>query len=195
MKLLNYQTYLNWQALQKVIDAPDPNNHGWVTDGRSLRIRWISGGTPPHGLFEHESCGCKLSKCSNDQCRCHRANVECTDLCTCQNCQNVDQSTAEVELMNDCSEEDSSDSDGWTVLSIYSGCLLYELGVYNQGRDFLTPTFMTISVYYHAFCQLIMVEKISLWNCSKVNGWAEVMLCNWIDRFWNCFKLLFEIAL
>jgi hypothetical protein len=76
-----------------------------------LVINWSTSGPVPAELLKFIHCGCKTGKCDSGRCSCFDAKLPCTDYCKCMNimCNNRDVTAAEV--MKDCEDERSDDSD------------------------------------------------------------------------------------
>lgn len=63
----------------------------------------------PDAVLHLVKCGSKKDRCSNNRCSCRKANLPCTDLCTCSNdddepCENAERLIAED---SDSEDEDS----------------------------------------------------------------------------------------
>lgn len=95
----NYQTCINRLALDRQVEAPNPNDHGWVLEKDTVRVRWISQDPIPREIMEIDSCKCK-SGCDTNRCTCKKSSVTCTDLCGCF-----------FEILNDAELFDSDSDD------------------------------------------------------------------------------------
>lgn len=42
-------------AVERFIDAPDPNEHGWIVKDGAITVRWGSKGTAPPQLLNNET--------------------------------------------------------------------------------------------------------------------------------------------
>ena len=103
----NYQTCINRLALDRHMEAPSPNDHGWVLEKGTIRVRWISQDPIPREIMEIDSCKCKTG-CVTNRCTCKKSCVTCTDLCGCSNCENID---SQADSNDDDTELIDSDSD------------------------------------------------------------------------------------
>ena len=71
----------------------------------------------PDGLIEFVSCNCKKTKCKNKQCICVAHGLNCTDMCSCDDCDNrnmdvndnFEDSDVESEDSDSCDEFDEDD--------------------------------------------------------------------------------------
>ena len=73
-----------------------------------LEVKWLAQAPAPSSLVELMSCKCKKSNCTNNVCSCKKANLACTSLCECIDCENNKKEDAFLET--DYIEE-SDDSD------------------------------------------------------------------------------------
>ena len=110
VKRANYQAAIWRRALQTHINAPSPQESGWmIAANNQISVRWMTQEQAPPELLETYACKCKKNKCSNNQCSCVRSGVSCTELCSCISCSNDSETVVEVELLNDVSEDDDDD--------------------------------------------------------------------------------------
>jgi hypothetical protein len=65
----------------------------------------------PSELTKSAKCGCKKSKCEAKSCGCFGSGVSCSDLCSCVDCKNTEETEAEVDLLNDDSGDDLSEGE------------------------------------------------------------------------------------
>ena len=87
-------------------DYIDPTKHGWerVKDGQ-IDIQWTTLKPAPDALLEFMACNCKKTKCASKKCRCYKANLNCKDLCGCNDdCDNYSEA-------NDDSDQSESDDE------------------------------------------------------------------------------------
>jgi hypothetical protein len=109
---VNYQCAFYTNALDRYIDAPSANDHGWVINDNKINIRWITREEAPPSLLKFDHCKCK-SGCETQRCSCNKVSVHCTDLCGCVNCRNILETQQESEQLDDdiCSSDDDNDDD------------------------------------------------------------------------------------
>ena len=75
---------------------------------------WMTCPPAPDALFDSINCKCKTG-CRTFRCSCKKANLACTDLCSCCDCQNstkeMDDKDQDVlgEVSNSDDETDSCD--------------------------------------------------------------------------------------
>ena len=66
----------------------------------------------PEAILELLKCGYSKERCSTNHCQCHKAGLDCTDLCTCSdNGETCDSDVQEEDVLYS-DEEDISDGDG-----------------------------------------------------------------------------------
>ena len=71
------------QLLQATPALPSPTNWGWTkTDDGLHELKWTTLPEAPDACYELVSCKCKMG-CVR-QCKCKKAALECTALCTCE---------------------------------------------------------------------------------------------------------------
>ena len=95
------------------VDIPSPAGNGWTLTNDELEIVWMTRPPAPQSLLECVECKCKTG-CTTMRCSCRKADLKCTDLCSCCGCQNntagEDQDDEEedddVEEDNDEEEDD-----------------------------------------------------------------------------------------
>ena len=74
------------QALVPQQDIPDPSKWGWNNVNGKWQPLWITKEEASKTCYELLHCGCR--KGCQKQCKCKRANLQCTALCRCSgNCQ------------------------------------------------------------------------------------------------------------
>ena len=59
----------------------------------------------PDDLIEFIYCSCKKNKCATNQCMCFMHNIQCSDLCTCIDCENDEERDEESGAMEEVEEE------------------------------------------------------------------------------------------
>jgi hypothetical protein len=110
IRRVNYQTLIWKKSLDAVINAPDPAEHGWVINNDEIELKWMSIDAAPEELLQFVNCGCKTG-CESNRCGCKRANLHCTELCKCENCNNRSQDSDDEEDMINSNYEDENLSD------------------------------------------------------------------------------------
>ena len=72
------------QALIKLQETPSPTNWGWTrNNGGVWEPFWTSLQQASESCNELIKCGCKLEKDCRGRCKCAKAALSCTALCTC----------------------------------------------------------------------------------------------------------------
>ena len=75
--------YVWAQALLTQPVLPSPTRWGWTKDDKGVYVpKWTTLPLVAEACYELLCCGCK--KGCRRNCRCKRANLECTGLCLCQ---------------------------------------------------------------------------------------------------------------
>ena len=83
----NYQAGVWSRALQAKPDIPSPCDHGWeLVDGK-LSIQWMMQKPAPDNLLVLINCHCQTG-CGSARCLCAREGMQCTDACSCADCEN-----------------------------------------------------------------------------------------------------------
>ena len=100
----HYQAYIWYQSNVAIQNQPDPCLHGWQMIAGKLVCLPTTLPAAPSAVLELVSCSCKKSKCVGGNCSCKTANLVCTDLCQCNECDNEEPS-------NVIMEQDDSDQD------------------------------------------------------------------------------------
>lgn len=111
----SYQTAIYRRCLKQYILAPSPVGHGWELTNERLTFKWMSIPAAPPEILQHVHCGCKKTHCNATSCSCHKANLPCTELCKCSDCQNTYTLRAledDDEYSDDeCSDDGDSDAE------------------------------------------------------------------------------------
>lgn len=110
-KRVSYQAGIYKRARLQYNFAPSPAGHGWKLTGDDLTITWMVKKPAPDEVLVTIQCGCKM-KCSSRKCSCVAANLKCTDLCKCDNCENNKQGEMEEDV-----DDIVCDSDDVLVIS------------------------------------------------------------------------------
>ena len=100
-----YQASIWKSAILQIESPPSINDFGWtITDDGIVKVKWMTLPAAPDGILENVNCGCK-SGCSSRRCACKKAELKCTSLCSCTNCENESDKVVEGE------EDQESDGD------------------------------------------------------------------------------------
>ena len=92
------------------IDAPDSCNHGWQDDETGdIKVKWLSCLPAMDNILERASCMCKTG-CKNRRCKYKKADLTCTELCGCTECENQKPEETNEDVYEDI-EMDDSDSE------------------------------------------------------------------------------------
>ncbi len=78
------------------IAAPSPNGFGWILEGNNLEIKWGTKESAPDSILEYVMCKCKKG-CNTKRCSCQKANLPCTELCQCSECENIQGNSMEED--------------------------------------------------------------------------------------------------
>lgn len=160
----NYQCAILRRCLQPVINAPSPTDHGWLVEEGTLQIKWNNMPIVPECLTKFVSCKCKKSACASDVCSCHKAGLECTSICQCENCDNSMQSSGE-----------SSDSDGgdveWIWNILWSKCNVLFFPKFVSSSIALAPMFLSMSLRLTPFRFL----------AHKASYQKVIYQCHWLS--------------
>ena len=88
-----------------------PETFGWRLDGD----KWVPVMTTltpaPDAVVQLVRCGCTKSKCSSNRCSCRKANLNCTDLCSYSDVDDMCENKLEEDEYDDDSEDLSYDCD------------------------------------------------------------------------------------
>ena len=60
----------------------------------------------PADILQRAHCGCKTSRCNTMNCSCKKAQLSCTELCKCTDCDN---NTADEDSVVDDDDDDGDD--------------------------------------------------------------------------------------
>jgi hypothetical protein len=97
----NYQTGVWSRCLTAQMVIPSPIGNGWQLSDGEIEIQWMTRPPAPDSLLECTTCKCKTG-CQNKRCSCLKVGLRCTELCSCDGCQN-----GEVDEADDEDEESS----------------------------------------------------------------------------------------
>ena len=110
----NFQSAVWLQCLTAKQTIPSPINNGWTLNNGELEMVWMTRPPAPDALLDSINCKCK-TECKTFRCSCKKANLACTDLCSCCDCQNSRKEMADKdqdvlgEVSNSDDETDSCD--------------------------------------------------------------------------------------
>ncbi|XP_049332864.1 uncharacterized protein LOC111197609 isoform X2 [Astyanax mexicanus] len=108
-KRANYQAAVMRHSLKSKICAPSPIGNGWHLENGELAVTWMTKLPAPESVLQVVHCSCKQGKCETGRCSCMSARLCCTDLCKCQNCENVSKETEQNATWADNSDESDVD--------------------------------------------------------------------------------------
>lgn len=92
LKRANYQAAIWRKCLQRHIQSPPPEEHGWLVEmsgQQKLVVRYSTLPIAPASLLEFISCKCKKLNCESKKCSCRHSGLPCTSLCLCVTCNNA----------------------------------------------------------------------------------------------------------
>ena len=109
---VNYERAIHKRSLRPSIQAPPPEEHGWIRKDNQLVMNVMTLPAVPDELVLKVTCSCAKSQCQSARCSCRAAGIPCADFCKCENCQNTRAEEAEqAENVYDAYSESDSDSD------------------------------------------------------------------------------------
>jgi hypothetical protein len=114
VKRANFQCFIWRRATNSMMDAPSFSGHGWEIDNIGhVHITWMTLPPAPDSVLDFVNCKCKTG-CINNRCSCKKANLKCSELCNCSNCQNG--ANGDTDTIEDVDSDDTynpvdSDSD------------------------------------------------------------------------------------
>ena len=82
---------------------PSIEEHGWITTMEEIEIKWMTCRPAPDEVLDLLSCECKRG-CQPDKCSCLVNLLKSTDLCGCEDCENM---AMDIYDKNDRSDEES----------------------------------------------------------------------------------------
>ena len=86
----NYQSFIR-RSLEAETEIPSPADNGWVVQGSSITIKWMSISPAPNALIEIIHCSCERFCGDTSRCSCNKNNLKCTNLCKCSKEQCINQ--------------------------------------------------------------------------------------------------------
>ena len=104
----NYQSAVWRRALESNPIYPSIEDHGWkMTTTKRIEIQWMTCRPAPVEVLDLLSCDCKHG-CQPEKCSCLTNILKCTDLCGCEECENV---AIDIYDKNNKSDEESDDDE------------------------------------------------------------------------------------
>ena len=90
---------------------PSPIGNGWQLSDGEIEIQWMMRPPAPDSLLECIVCKCKTG-CQTKRCSCQKAELKCTELCSCVDCQNESGDIDEEEENGQSESDDEITDDG-----------------------------------------------------------------------------------
>lgn len=95
---------------------PSPERYGWKDDSDHWTPVMTTILPAPEAIIQLVKCGCSKERCATNRCQCRKADLPCTELCSCSDaeemCQNVpDEDLYDTEDNSDDDYDESSDTD------------------------------------------------------------------------------------
>ena len=78
-----FQTNIWTSSLQNIQDIPTPEDWGWRKQENSWKPIWMTLPEAASACNELIRCGCKSTRGCSTRCKCAKAGLSCTDLCSC----------------------------------------------------------------------------------------------------------------
>jgi hypothetical protein len=95
---VNYEAFIRKQSTINTISAPSPDGYGWTVEGTDLNIKCGTMESAPDSILEYVMCRYK------------KADLQCTELCQCGECENMESTETDSDIDNEL-DEDSDDDD------------------------------------------------------------------------------------
>lgn len=107
----NFQAVAWNHCLSPELQLPPADGNGWqLTSDGQLEIVWMTRPSAPDSMIECVQCKCKTG-CKTQRCSCLKTGLRCTELCSCNDCQN-DQLKTDEDNGNGDEESESSEYEG-----------------------------------------------------------------------------------
>ena len=103
----NYQSAVWRRALESNPIYPSIEDHGWKMTTERIKIQWMTCRPAPDQVLDLLSCDCKRG-CQPEKCSCLTNILKCTDLCGCEDWENV---AIDIYDKNDKSDEESDNDE------------------------------------------------------------------------------------
>ena len=81
-----------------------------MKDG-NLNIQWMLRNPVADEVMELVSCSCRKSKYCTNQCLCKSHGLKCTDLCSCNECENGDSDNEDDYSPDEENDDDAEEDD------------------------------------------------------------------------------------
>ena len=92
---------------QAIQNLPSPENYGWEISEELLKPILTDNLPAPEAIIELSFCGCQ-TKCSTNRCKCYKHQLNCTDMCKCNNCDNTGDN---LDITNNVNDDDYEEYD------------------------------------------------------------------------------------
>ena len=79
----NYQAMVWNNNIVPQPQLPSPDNFGWKLEDNKWFPVIPTLPPAPEAVIQLVKCGCATKRCSTNRCQCRKANLSCTDLCSC----------------------------------------------------------------------------------------------------------------
>ena len=106
----NYQTRIWKLSLTARPVIPSPDDHGWYFIENEVAIKWNLCKPAPDEILELLSCKCR-KKCVTEKCVCVDNGLKCTDACSLDDCENMEQVENDMVYTDDDEQSGESDDD------------------------------------------------------------------------------------
>ena len=107
VKGANFQCFIWRHATNAMMNAPTFSGHGWeIDDLGHMHVTWMTLPPAPDSVLDFVNCRCKTS-CINNRCSCKKANLKCSKLCNCIDCQNG--ANENMETIEDADSDNTYD--------------------------------------------------------------------------------------
>ncbi|XP_014661606.1 PREDICTED: uncharacterized protein LOC106804783 [Priapulus caudatus] len=106
----------HYQALIWSVDVvanpelPSPDDYGWYLVEGQYRPVMTTLPPAPEAVIHLVRCSCAKTKCSSNHCKCRKAGLRCTELCSCSEGDGCD-NMPDDDVGQDDDDEPSSDDD------------------------------------------------------------------------------------
>ena len=105
----NYQCYIWRHAVQPVLNLPSFRDYGWeVDDTGNVLVNWMTLAPAPESLLQFVNCKCRKG-CGNKMCSCVKAELKCSDLCKCTDCENKSGDREDIDCTSDTYDNTQDD--------------------------------------------------------------------------------------
>jgi hypothetical protein len=87
-------------------ELPSPQGYGWEFEDKEWHPIMSTQLPAPEAVIQLVKCACAKSRCSTGQCRCRKAGLDCTDLCSCSDSEDECENTERYTLMDGDDDEE-----------------------------------------------------------------------------------------